>query len=262
VSIAEQVVELAAELSPARLRADRREQWLADLRDAGELGMTSGQVVRGAVRTALLHRRHVRRSTWEPSAMTTTTTVRPTPTIGLAGVLVAAAVLCELASVAFEMAFGGDHGSGDWQWYRFIAVDAALGSVLVALAVVAIVMAIRPSRLAGIASIALVAVAVLAGTMPVWLGPTLLPLDWVLPTVGLATWCAVVPGSAWRWALLVTPALASALVHLGAGATPSTLLPLADHVSALVALVVGIAAVRVDAHSTATPLIHDQEVSA
>ena len=46
----------AAALSPRFCRAERREQWSADLRDASELGISRWAVIAGALSTALVSR--------------------------------------------------------------------------------------------------------------------------------------------------------------------------------------------------------------
>lgn len=65
------LVDAAVSLSPAAHRDTRREQWLADLDGADELGLSSLRLGMGAFTTALFHRRAIHRSTWEDSPMTT-----------------------------------------------------------------------------------------------------------------------------------------------------------------------------------------------
>lgn len=47
------LVGLAARFSPRSCRAERAEQWLADIRDAPELGISPLSIARGALRTTL-----------------------------------------------------------------------------------------------------------------------------------------------------------------------------------------------------------------
>lgn len=225
MSLHEHVLALAVAWSPADQRTTRREQWAADVRDAHELGLRPGQVARGALLTTIV-RRTARRPGDGPVA----------PVI-----VVAAAVVSVLVAVAFEMRLGGHFGSGQWGWYGFIAVDALLGSVLPALAVAA-VLVVRGTRRAAVTApvtALLVLAAVVVGTAPVWLGPTLVPGDWILPTAGLAAFllCSAGPGA--RWAAIVLPTLLSVVTHQFAGRITVTWLPFVDHLPALLALVVG-----------------------
>jgi hypothetical protein len=225
VSLHEHVIALAVAWSPADQRTTRREQWAADVRDAHELGLRPGQVARGALLTTVV-RRTARRPGDGPVA----------PVL-----VVAAAVVSVLVAVAFEMRVGGHSGTGQWGWYGFMTVDALLGSVLPALAVAA-VLVVRGTRRTAVttpATAALVLVAVVVGTAPVWLGPTLVPGDWVLPSVGLAAFLLCTRGPGARWAALALPALLSVATHQSAGSIPATWLPLVDHLPALLALVVG-----------------------
>lgn len=62
--IAHRLLHIAVALSPEPYRQARREQWLADVRDARELQMSPAHVAVGALTTALFHRRLRHRSSW------------------------------------------------------------------------------------------------------------------------------------------------------------------------------------------------------
>jgi hypothetical protein len=53
MSVARRIVEVAARSLPASARDRYREQWLADLQDAAEVGVRPGQIARGAVAVAV-----------------------------------------------------------------------------------------------------------------------------------------------------------------------------------------------------------------
>ncbi|WP_435748529.1 hypothetical protein [Microbacterium sp. PMB16] len=62
----ETLVRLAAGLLPRARRAERREEWLADLAGAEELGIPRSQVALGALRAALSEGARVRRAAFTP----------------------------------------------------------------------------------------------------------------------------------------------------------------------------------------------------
>jgi hypothetical protein len=247
VSIAQVIVEVAADLSPAQHRSVRREQWLADVRDAAELDVSPLRLAFGALATAVFHRTRNHRSTWG-DLMTTTATSRPT--IGTVPVLTVGIVLSILLSAAFTVAFGGGHGGGSWQWYRFIAIQALFGTVLPAIGVVVVLFVQGVPRTRFVVSAVLLLVgAVGFGGWEVWRLLGLVPLDysysmaptfWGLPTLGLLLWSWCVDVRGWRWALVAVPLASWALVLPLAGHLPVAALPGFERLPLLVGVLVAV----------------------
>jgi hypothetical protein len=249
VNVAETVVEIAVDLSPADHRQVRREQWLADVRDADELDLSPLRLAFGALTTAVLHRTRNHRSTWG-NLMTTTST--PRSTVGTVPVLTGVAVLSILLSAAFTLAFGGNHGGGSWQWYRFIAIQAVFGTVLPAVAVTTMLVVRRVPRTRLVVSAALLLVGAVAfggwevwrllGFVPLDYSYSMLPTFWGLPTLGLVLWSWSTDVRGWRWALVAVPVLVWALLLPLASHLPSTTWPGLERFPLIVAIVVAVVA--------------------
>lgn len=252
MTIAEALVTVAVDLSPAAHRETRREQWLADVHGAAELDLSPVRLACGALTTAVFHRTRHHRSSWG-NTMATAITTRPT--LGAVPVLTIGIVLSVLVSTAFTMAFGGEHGGGSWQWYRFIVVQAVFGAVLPAAAVVAMLTLLRtPRTRLVVTSIALLAAAVafggweiwaLLGVVPVDYAYSMVPTFWGLPTIGLALWCWATEVRGWRWALVLVPVALWAAMLPFAQQVPVTALPLFERLPLLVGVAAGVVASRV-----------------
>jgi hypothetical protein len=253
------LVSAAVAASPPAHRATRREQWLADIRDARELDLSPTALAFGALTTALFHRRADRRSTWGNTMTTMPGTVRSTPhTIPTIQVLVTFAALSFLASSA---------GLGLLQRYNGFA-----GSVLAAL-LVTLALTIVPGVAVG-ASVLLVdgvplrrraigAVVVLAVSALWWSLVTGLfnPPVWpalslgVIASAWLAVWLVALRRPGWTWSLLLLPIAASVLVFPLANGAYGTQLAYSvqaaaamalDVVPFLVALLAAVIAKRLD----------------
>lgn len=264
MSIAQVIVEVAADLSPAHHRSARREQWLADVRDAAELDVSPLRLALGALTTAVFHRTRTRRSSWG-ELVTATATTRPT--IGTVPVLTVGIVLSILLSAAFTEAFGGNHGGGSWQWYRFIAIQAALGTILPAIGVVLALHASRVPRTRLVVSAVLLLVGAIGfGGWEVWRLLGLVPLDysysmdptfWGLPTLALLLWCWCVDVRGWRWALVAVPLVTWAIVLPLTGHLPLFAWPVLERLPLLAAVLVAVfvtpRTARDDTHAPVSP---------
>jgi hypothetical protein len=214
----ERLVDLAVALSPEDHRAVRREQWLADMRDAHELQMSRAALAFGALTTALFHRRAVHRTTWGES-MSAPNGVRTTPhTITTVPVLVAAAFLSMIGGILLR-AVSWHFENGDAQSITFDMALVALLPVPLALVITAVLLldgvsAVRRIR----ASVALVLLgglwwAYVSGGFNASLqfipeavaGP-------VMATAVLAVWMAARRRSGFVWAFVLVPTIASALL--------------------------------------------------
>jgi hypothetical protein len=249
VTFAELVVEAAVDLSPEGHREVRREQWLADLRDAGELELSPLRLALGALATAVFHRSHHRRSSWEGTALSR---IQPTrSTIGTVPVLAAGIVLSILMSAAFTLAFGGRHGGGSWEWYRFIGIQAVFTAVVPALGVIGIMRALHVPRTRRLlAAAALLVASVGFGGWEVWpqlgIGAvdysySLEPTFWGLPTIGLAAWSWAVGARGWRWAVVTGPVVLWAALLPLHSLLPVASLPLYERLPLLFGVVLGAA---------------------
>ncbi|MDR6573954.1 hypothetical protein J2X60_002609 [Curtobacterium sp. 320] len=206
----------AVALSPATHRADRREQWLADVRDARALDLSPTALAFGALTTALFHRRAGHRSSWGSTMSAAPLSVRrSTHTIPTIPVLLVVAVGSFLAASV---------GIGLMQRYNGVGATLPMFALLaIGLAVVpglAVATCVLLATGAPLRRRALGAVVVLAVTA-VWLavvtGLVSLPVSpWLLLGLVAAAWAAVWlvvrgrPG--WTWSLLLLPVVASLLV--------------------------------------------------
>ncbi|WP_065960999.1 hypothetical protein [Curtobacterium sp. UCD-KPL2560] len=210
------LVSAAVAASPRSRRAARREQWLADVRDARELDLSPTALAFGALTTALLHRRADRRSSWGNSMTTMPGTVRTTPfTVPAIPVVLGFAVLAFLAASA---------GLGLLQRYNgYTGAVSAILLVSIALTIVpaiAVAVSVLLATGAPLRRRAIGAVVALAVGALWWSVVTghLDPLVWPSLTLGavaaawLAVWLVVLRRPGWTWPLLLLPVAASALV--------------------------------------------------
>lgn len=250
------LVGAAVAVSPAAHRATRREQWLADVRDAQELDLSPTALAFGALTTALFHRRAGHRSTWGES-MTAAPMHVPAPphTVRTVPVLVAVAVVSLIASGAW-LVLQPNYGYastldvwlgtvGTWSLVLFVPGAA------VALAALALRTGALRRRLG--ASM-IVAAAVGAAVQPLLTPPTDLPVG-VLPLVlALAGWLVAAHSPRWTWTLLALPVVAFGLEWSG---FLFTVVPLrwSPFVVAVPALAVVLAGVIASRFSTAAPVV-------
>lgn len=210
------LVSAAVAVSPSAHRSVRREQWLADVRDARELDLSPTALAFGALTTALFHRRAGHRSTWGNTMTTMPGSVRSTPhTIPTIPVLIA------LAVVSFMV---GSVGLGLAQRYNGFAGGVQLAllvtlalTIVPGLAVGASVLLVTgaPMRRRGTGAVVVAAVSALWWSLvtgffnaPVW--P---PLSLgVIAAAWLAVWLVVLRRPGWTWSLLLLPITASVLV--------------------------------------------------
>lgn len=236
------LVSAAVAVSPPAHRPERREQWLADVRDARELDLSPTALAFGALTTALFHRRAGHRSTWGNTMTTMPGTVRTAP-----HTIPTIPVLLTLAVVSFLV---GSVGLGLAQRYSGIA-----GAVPLAM-LVTIVLTIVPG-VAVSASVLLTtgvslrrrgtgALVVLAVSTLWWLlvtgffnppVPPALALG-IIAAAWLAVWLVVLRRPGWTWSLLLLPIVASVLVFPLANGVYGT--PLAYSVKATVSTAIDV----------------------
>ncbi|MBF4604650.1 hypothetical protein [Curtobacterium sp. VKM Ac-2884] len=211
------LVGAAVAVSPAAHRAARREQWLADVRDAHELDLSPTALAFGAFTTALFHRRAGHRSTWGDTMTALPTPVRSAPhTIRTVPVLVALAVvslLVEGAWLILQPNYGYESASdrvlgitGTWSLVFFVPGAA------IALAALTLRTSARRRRLG--ASM-IVAAAVGGALQPILTPPTSLPIALVPVVLALAGWLVAARAARWTWVLLVLPVAVFALQWAG-----------------------------------------------
>ncbi|GAA4670951.1 hypothetical protein [Frondihabitans cladoniiphilus] len=125
------LVDAAVSLSPAAHRDTRREQWLADLDGADELGLSSLRLGMGAFTTALFHHRATHRSTWEDSPMTTVPVTghhRVPHTLRTESVLIALAFLSMFVG-ALLLILLGRYGGTPLSRTFYLAVDGVIAGI-------------------------------------------------------------------------------------------------------------------------------------
>jgi len=210
------LVGAAVAVSPAAHREVRREQWLADVRDARELDLSPTALAFGALTTALFHRRAGHRSTWGESMTAAPIHVRPAPhTIQTVPVLIGLALLSFVAGgvgLTLLQRYNGLPGAR-----TLFVLDALALSVVPGLVVASAVL-----LLAGVTlrRRVLGAFAVLGITALWWetvIGRFSLPVEYflqigVFAAAVLAVWFAVRGRAGWGWLLLALPVLAGVLV--------------------------------------------------
>ncbi|OIH96527.1 hypothetical protein [Curtobacterium sp. MCBA15_001] len=251
------LVSAAVAVSPSAHRSVRREQWLADVRDARELDLSPTALAFGALTTALFHRRAGHRSTWGNTLTTMPGSVRSTPhAIPTIPVLIALAVASFLA---------GGVGLGLIQRYdgfastvpTFLLVSLAV-VVVPGLAVAASVMLVPEASLRrrGTGAVVVLAVTALWWTLITSTSAAPLPAAMVLGVIAavwLAGWLIAQRRPGWTWSLLLLPVVASALVFplsnsvFAAGlpfSVTATLSTAIDAVPFLVAVVAAVVARR------------------
>ncbi|WP_439694235.1 hypothetical protein ACRQ4B_08375 [Curtobacterium sp. SP.BCo] len=210
------LVGAAVAVSPAAHRDTRREQWLADVRDARELDLAPTALAFGALTTALFHRRAGHRSTWGESMTAAPLHVRVTPhTIPTIPVLVSLAVVSFL---------GASLGLGLLQRYNGFPASPQLALL------VSLCLTVVPGTAVGLSVLlatgaplrrrAMGALVVLAVSVLWWgivTGFLALPVHpalalGIFAAAWLAVWLVVLHRPRWTWSLLLLPIVASALV--------------------------------------------------
>lgn len=202
------LVGAAVAASPAAHRDTRREQWLADVRDARELDLSPTALAFGALTTALFHRRAGHRSTWGESMTAAPIHVRSTPhTIRTVPVLVVIAVLSVIAVPVWAIMLpNAEYGSmfdlvvaqAVWVGLQYLVPGAALVTAILLLDGV-------PARRRRLAASTMAAAALGLVVYP-FVGPdTDMPIEVLPPLVGLVAWLVAMAGPKWTWATLAVP---------------------------------------------------------
>lgn len=210
------LVGVAVALSPAGHRAARREQWLADVRDAPELDLSPTALAFGALTTALFHRRTDRRSTWGDTVTAAPLHVRPAPhTIATVPVLLVLAVGSFLAAsigIGLLQRYNGFGATVPMFLLLSIGLAVVPGLAVATSVLLAVGVPLRRRALGAVVVLAVTAVwlAVVTGLVSLPLYPWLL-LGLVAGAWG-ATWLAVLRRPAWTWSLLLLPIVTSLLV--------------------------------------------------
>lgn len=209
--IAHRLLHIAVALSPEPYRQTRREQWLADVRDARELQMSPAHVAVGALTTALLNRRLRHRSSWGETLIASTAptqhTVRTSPL--LVGIGFISAVFGTILLFMTSRYQGTPEGH--------LVFLMALGLIVVvptltAVIVIALTRQAAPRRRVFAAVIAVVGLALyfwgLLGASPSWL--------WEALGMGASTmaWLFLLNRPRWEWFSILVPVA----VAIGAGA--------------------------------------------
>ena len=209
------LVGAAVAVSPAAHRDARREQWLADVRDAREFDLSPTALAFGALTTALFHRRAGHRSTWGESMTATPIHVRTTPhTVPTIPLLVGLAVVSFVVSSVVLSLLQRYNGLAA-AMPLFTLVGIGLSLVPGASVAAAVLLAARvPLRRRVIGAVAAMAVAcawwVLVNgslNLPVWPGLTL----GLIAAAWLAVWLVTVGRPRWTLTLLVLPVIASVI---------------------------------------------------
>jgi hypothetical protein len=210
------LVGAAVAVSPAAHRDTRREQWLADVRDARELDLSPTALAFGALTTALFHRRAGHRSTWGESMTAAPLTVRATPhTIPTIPVLLTLAVVSFLgASLCLGLLQRYNGYPGGTQ--SALLVSFCL-TVVPGLAVGLSVMLATGSPLRRRTMGALVVLAVSVLWWAIVTGFLDLPTHpalalGIIAGAWLAVWLVVLRRPRWTWSLLLLPIVASVVV--------------------------------------------------
>ncbi|WP_420367215.1 hypothetical protein [Curtobacterium sp. L1-20] len=251
------LLSAAIAMSPSPHRAIRREQWLADLRDARDLDLSPTALAFGALTTALFHRRTDHRSTWKDTMTVMPGTVRSAPlTVPVIPVLIAFAALSFLA---------GSVGLGLLQ--RYNGLLSSVPAILLTSFALTIVPGIAvgasillttgvPLRRRAIGTVVVLAVSALWWSVDTgFFNPPVSPaFTWgVIAAAWLAVWHVVLRRPGWTWALLLLPIAASVLVFPLANSLYGTQLALSmqaatatalEIVPFLVALIAGMIAGR------------------
>ncbi|MBA8991456.1 hypothetical protein FHW23_002725 [Curtobacterium pusillum] len=254
------IVEAAVAVSPAAHREVRREQWLADVRDARELDLSPTALAFGALTTALFHRRAGHRSTWGESMTAAPLHVRPAAhTIRTVPVLVGLAFLSFLAvpvwvimlpNYEYSSTFDLLVAQVGWLVLQYLLPGAALVTAILLLDGVPI----RRRRLGA----SIMAAAALGLVVYPLLGPdTDLPIEVLPPLAGLVAWLVATAGRRWAWIVLVAPLLVDALHYTPLYAyAPGRVWPFLVVLTPVATVIVGIvvtkfstgAAVQVEQH--------------
>lgn len=210
------LVGVAVAVSPAAHRAARREQWLADVRDAHELDLSPTALAFGAFTTALFHRRAGHRSTWGDTMTALPTPVRSAPhTIRTIPVLVAFAVLSFVVSVGVLALLQRYNGLPEARpVFDMVGIGlAVVPGVAVATSVLLVSDVARRRRVLGAVAVFAVAAvwwAITNGSLNV---PVYAPVQVGVIAAGLlAVWLVVLHRPGWTYSLLLLPVVAAILV--------------------------------------------------
>lgn len=212
------LVGAAVAVSPASDRDARREQWLADVRGARELDLSSTALAFGALTTALFHRRAGHRSTWGETMTTAPLHVRTAPhTIRTIPVLIAVAA-CSFIVASALLGLLQRYNGAVPATAVFVLMPVALTIVPgLAVATAVLLTAGASRRRRGIAALVVLAVAtawwaLLTGYLRPPLHPSL--TVGLVAAAWLGTWLVVGARARWTWSLLLFPLVASVLVFL------------------------------------------------
>jgi hypothetical protein len=203
------LVGIAVAVSPAAHRDARREQWLADVRDAEQLDLSSTALAFGALTTALFHRRAPHRTSWGNTVTALSTQLDRMPhTVRTIPVLVAVAVVSLIASGAWLIVQpNGGYGSrtdvvlataGTWTLVFFVPGAAIALAALVLRA---------PSGRRRLGASIVLAAAVGGVLQPLLTPPTDLPVGGLPLILALAGWLVAVRVRRSAWLLLLLPAV-------------------------------------------------------
>lgn len=215
--LAGRIVAVAAALSPAEQRGERRETWQADIRDATSLDLSPTRIALGALSTVILHPSPRREARLPIAAQPHT--IRTIP------VLVAVAFLSVLAGGALIALLGRYSGSPSLVTAKWMALGLLSAVPALALMGAALLVEGASRRARAIACVAF-AVATFLFTAPL---TGALRSTWICTALAaalaLGTWLALRGRLRSSWLLIVAPAVATFAVELLVLATltlPST----------------------------------------
>ncbi len=209
------LVGVAVAVSPTAHRDARREQWLADVRDARELDLSPTALAFGALTTALLHRRAGHRSTWGESMTATPIHVRTTPhTVPTIPLLVGLAVVSfVVSSVVLSLLQRYNGLAAALPLFMLVGIGPTLvpGACVAAAVLLTARVPLRRRVIGAVAAMAVACAwwALVNGSLnlPVWPGLTL----GLIAAAWLAVWLVTVGRPRWTLTLLVLPAIASVI---------------------------------------------------
>ena len=263
------LVEVAVAVSPEGHRSVRREQWLADVRDAEAVDMSPTALAFGALMTALFHRRTIHRRSWGETMTAAPIHVRPAPhtvrTVPLLVVTAFASFLVSIPLFALLGRYSGVPGSSVLVWAVVLGMTVVPAVLLMTAALLVDGVGLRRRALSALAIAALTTVwwGALTGAIPTpgpsWLGGS------VVAVALLTVWFVLRSHRGWIWSLLALPIVVGGLVgpladavistdvSAGLGTMISWLARLAPFVAVAVATVIASRAVPSDRRELPAP---------